>query len=480
MYSVRQILIKKGHRFYPYCERMTGNAKNLYNIANFYIRQVYSGIQKDVSERHENEQLVMEQIHSIVPSLNNLKDEYYQKRLSKESKKPEIERKTVKKPSYFKEITKETSFLNYSYLDAIFKYIEQSDYYSLPGQTNQQVLKLLERDWKSFFKSNKDYKKYPSKYFGKPKPPKYAKKNGRKVAVLSNQTCKIKDGKYLRFPHTKYRLNIGKLGEFDGKLQEVRIVPFYENFMVEVVFKTKDVSSTQTEPNRVIAVDLGVNNFATISNNIGERPMIIKGKRLKSINQFYNKMRGHYYSILRQGKSPQEGLYHSKRLNRLDQKRWLKIKDFMHKASYQLLSYCVENQIDTIVIGKNQGWKQEVKMRKDDKQNFVGIPFNLFIKMVEYKAKKLSITVITHDESYTSKSSFLDQDDIPTYTVGVKTTTSFSGRRIKRGLYRSKEGQLINADVNASYNILRKAFPNALCGWNRGVVVSTPLMLSIA
>src|SRR5690606_18684967 len=134
-------------------------------------------------------------------------------------------------------------YLNYELLDAIFKITKQPDYIALPSHTNQGIMKLVFQDWDSYFEAIEDYKINPSKYKGKPNIPKYAKKNSRKVAFFSNQTCKIKDNKYLRFPKTKYQLNIGKLGSIDGTLKQVRVVPYSNYFEVELVFELKEKRS---------------------------------------------------------------------------------------------------------------------------------------------------------------------------------------------------------------------------------------------
>ena len=237
----------------------------------------------------------------------------------------------------------------------------------------------------------------------------------------------------------------------------------------------------EEESKRIIAIDLGVNNFATIANNVGLNPIIIKGGILKAENQFYNKLRAKYYGILRMGKAPNEGQFTSKKLDKLDIDRYSFIKDFSHKASRMIITYAIVNQIDTIVIGKNKGWKNNVKMRKDSKQNFASIPYNPFISMLIYKGNEVGIKVIETEESYTSKSSFLDEDYIPTYGIddGKK---AFSGKRVSRGMYKSKDGTLINADVNGAFNILRKVFPMAFgnkCFRNSGFVTN-PLSLSVA
>lgn len=478
----QKIKIKKGHRMYPYFDDLCFKSKNLYNVGNFYVRQCLTGLKKDEKDLTLNEKEAINYINSTIPKLNELKVEYYNKRLAKELSKPKDKQKEVKPATVINLLDKENSLLSYGLLDGIFKLNNQADYINLPGQVNQQTLRLLFRDWKSFFESLKDYKKNPSKYKGRPKPPRYAKKSGRKPCFLSNQICLIKDNKYLKFPKTSLVLNIGKLGLDTGKLKEVRIIPYSNFYEVEIVMEYDESSFVETEaPSRIIGIDLGVNNFATIANNIGLRPLIIKGKVIKSINQYYNKKRAYYYGILRQGKKPNEGPFTSQKLQKLDEKRNAKVNDFMHKASRSIINYCVKHKIDTIIIGKNEGWKQNLNIGKKNNQTFVNIPYSRFIEMLKYKSEVLGIKVITTEESYTSRASFLDNDDIPSYKEWV--THTFSGRRIKRGLYKSKEGILINADVNGALNIIKKVVPNAFdvvkAKGNRGFVTN-PLVLSVA
>ena len=482
----QQVKIKKGHRMYHYFDSICLGTKNLYNVGNFYIRQCLTGLSKDTSLT-PNEKDAISLINSTIPKLNQLKVDYYNKRVAKEALKPKDKQKDIEQATQYKLLSKDNSFLSYELLEGILKLIEHPDYIALPGQVNQQVLRLLIRDWKSFFKANKDYKANPSRYNGRPKPPKYANKNGRKVATFTNQICKIKDNKYLQFPKTKLKLNIGKLGLIDGKLKEVRVVPHSNYYIVEIAFELNENGEAKKiredklngKPKRIVGIDLGIDNFATIANNIGLQPIIIKGKVLKSINQYYNKQKAYYYSILRQGKSQYEGKFTSRRLMRLDERRNAKIKDFMHKASRAVVDYCITNDIDTIIIGKNEDWKRNINIGKVNNQKFVTIPYSQFIEMIEYKAYEEGIKVIITEESYTSKASFFDYDTLPAYDKNNKEKHSFSGKRIKRGLYKTKNSKLVNADVNGALNIIIKVIPDAFKPRDIGLVAN-PLVLSIA
>ena len=474
----QSIRIKKGNKLYDYCDGMCFQSKNLYNSTNFYFRQAFTGLQKESKERHENKQTIIEEINETIPKLNMLKNNYVDRRRRKETSKPAKERKEIKDVKLYKPLSDDNRFVSYELLDGVFKINKQRDYLNLPAHSNQYIIKAVLQDWKSFFESLKDYKKNPSKYKGRPKPPRYAKKNGRKVALLSNQTCTIKNEKYLKMPKTKEKLNIGKLGKIDDKLKQVRIVPGPTYYTIEIVFEKEATQKMISEtPIRIFGIDLGVNNFATIVNNVGEDPIIVNGKAMKSINQYYNKMRAHYYGILRQGKSKKEGFFTSRKLKSLDVKRNDKVKDFLHKASFNIIKEAVKYEIDTIIIGKNEGFKEDVKLRKKDKQTFINIPYAQFVKYLTYKANERGINVLVTEESYTSKASFLDSDQLPHY--GEKKDIEFSGKRIKRGLYKSNISIMINADCNGAANIVRKVVPDAFSKGNRGVV-STPIVLSVA
>ena len=199
------------------------------------------------------------------------------------------------------------------------------------------------------------------------------------------------------------------------------------------------------EDNGIYAgIDIGLNNLATIGFNNG-KGLIINGRPLKSINQYYNKKKSELSSELeRRNKSK-----NSKRLNRLTTKRNNKVKDYLHKASTMLVNQLISNNVCKVVIGKNDGWKKEINIGKRNNQNFVNIPHAVFIEMVCYKCKLNGIEVVLREESYTSKCSFIDNEPI-------KKHDSYAGRRVKRGLFRSENGTFINADLNGALNILRK------------------------
>ncbi|WP_019908134.1 RNA-guided endonuclease InsQ/TnpB family protein [Thermoanaerobacter indiensis] len=348
-------------------------------------------------------------------------------------------------------------WIRYRKLNKMLK--EHETYKNLPAQTAQQTLRLLDRNWKSFFKAMKEWRKDKSKFNGKPKLPKYKKKNGRSIAIFTNQQCKIKDG-YLTFPKTDLKLKT----RVEGKLKEVRIIPKGSVYVIEIVYE-KEVVETKKSSKRIAGIDLGLNNFATLANNIGIKPIVINGKVIKSINQYYNKKKAELMSYVGDRGT-------SNRIKKLSIKRDNKIKDLMHKISRFIVNFCKQYNIDTLVVGYNPGWKQEIELGKINNQNFVSIPFYGFINMLKYKCEEEGINFILVEESYTSGCSFLDGEEINEINYNPQ-------RRIKRGLFRSNEGILINADVNSAYNIIRKVFPEAFAEGIEGVGLH-PVRLNVA
>nr|WP_246035475.1 transposase [Dictyobacter kobayashii] len=225
--------------------------------------------------------------------------------------------------------------------------------------------------------------------------------------------------------------------------------------MVEVVY-TKAEEQKQVSPSLVAAVDIGVNNLVALtSNKTGFVPRLVNGRPIKSVNQRYNKQ------AAKLRKKMSHNHHTSRTLERVSAKRTRRIEHYMHTVSRRLIDVLVTEQIATLVIGNNPGWKQESSMSKKQNQHFVQLPHARFIDMLTYKATLVGISVIVQEESYTSKASFLDLDPIPVYGKTGEKQPVFSGRRIARGLYKAKSGRVFNADVNGSYNILRKALPDA-------------------
>ncbi len=393
MNRVEKHIIKSNNKYYKMLDGYCFKSKNLYNYANYIIRQEF---------------------------INN------------------------------------GNWIRYNELDKILKSKENDfDYRNMPlGSSAQQCLKLLDKNWKSFFASIKDYKNNPSKYLGRPKLPKYRPKNGRNILILTNQNCKIKNG-YIKFPK-KFKGLLIKTKIRKG-LQQVRVIPKDKFIVIEIVYKIEDVEPL-VDNGRYVGIDLGLDNFATITNNCGLITLIINGKGLKSINQYYNKRISHYSSIAKRVNK----LYYTNKMRKLTFKRNNKVDDFVHKASRFLVDYCRSNDINTIVIGNNKNWKQNSKMNKKVNQNFISIPYYNFIQKVQYKAEEFGIKVIVTEESYTSGTSFLDNE------LPIKENYNKS-RRKYRGLFISNNGIKINADVNGSYQIIKKVFPKVFAEGIEGI-----------
>jgi len=331
-------------------------------------------------------------------------------------------------------------------------------YKELGSQAAQKTIQLLDKNWKSFFVSIKDWSKNPSKYLGKPKLPKYKdKEKGRQILIFKNIQCSLKDELFRigfkPFGGYTVRTNIPN----GSKLIQCRFVPRGSSYVMEIVYEI-DVPDIQEQSSNICSIDLGIDNFATITNNIGLKPIAIKGNVVKSMNQYYNKQ----IALMQSELMLVNKKHNSKRLNQLTAKRNNKVKNWMHVASKYIINYCIQNNIDTLVCGYNVGWKQESDMGKKVNQKFVTIPFEMFVSQLEYKCENVGIRFIRTNESYTSGTSFLD------YESPVKANYDKS-RRIYRGMFQSNNGTLINSDVNGSYQIMKKVFPNAFANGIEGV-----------
>jgi len=336
---------------------------------------------------------------------------------------------------------------------------EGEDYKSLTSNVGQQTLRLLDKNWKSFFKSIKGWSKNPSRYLGRPKLPKYKDKNGRSFLGIDNIKFGITDG-YIRFSVKAFRyLNeqfITKIPEF-AKLMQCRFIPKANHYVMEIIYQI-EVPDIVQEPKNIVSIDLGIDNFATITNNIGLTPIAIKGNVIKSMNQYFNKKKAKIQSQLKLINKK----HWSKSLQKVTDKRNNKVKTWMHMVSKYVVDYCVDNNIDTLVCGYNAGWKQESAMSKKVNQKFVSIPFDMFVNQLAYKCETVGVRFVQTEESYTSGTSFLDNES------PVKSNYN-KNRRIYRGMFKSNEGILINSDVNGSYQIMKKVFPNAFANGIEGV-----------
>ena len=344
-------------------------------------------------------------------------------------------------------------YLNYNEMNRLMKSHEA--YKALPAKVSQQVLMLLDKNWKSYFEAHEAYKLEPEKFSGKPRIPKYKDKvKGRNVLTYTIQAIskrQLKKG-IVKLSGTKIQLRT-KLNT--ALICQVRLVPKCDCYVVEIIYDELQFT-IESIPNSVASIDLGLNNLVALTSNLPKfTPLLINGLPLKSINQFYNKRKSQLQSHLKGNRKT------SQRIQRLTRCRNQKVDNYLHHTSRFIVNHLVSARIGTLVIGKNAQWKKEINLGSRTNQNFVNVPHTRLIEILEYKAELVGIKVIVHEESYTSKSSFLNLDPIPVYGEAGADDIVFSGKRIHRGMYKTNNGRLINADVNGSYNSLRKAIPDA-------------------
>lgn len=341
---------------------------------------------------------------------------------------------------------------------------ERPDYKALPAKVSQQILILLDKNWQSFMKANLSYKETPEKFTGKPRLPKYKHKSkGRNLLIYTNQAI---SKPYLKKGIVKLSGTEIKIPTKINNIAQARVIPKIGQYVIEIVYE-KPEESTVINSNAVAAIDIGVDNLAaSTSNQKGFIPILINGRPLKSLNQFYNKKKAKLQSLL----IPSQKTSNTIRL--LTANRNNKINSYLHQASRWIIDDLVSRGIGKLIIGKNPLWKQDVNNGKKNNQSFVSIPHARFVEMLTYKAKLKGIIVVISEESYTSRSSFLNLDPIPNYGDDDAKKVKFSGYRETRGMYKIKgQRTRINADVNGSYNIMRKVIPTVFDGGIEGVVV---------
>ena len=345
------------------------------------------------------------------------------------------------------EFINNSNYINYYDMNKEFKTHE--NYKLTFSQPANCTLRLLDKNWKSFFKAIKGWKLHPEKYLGKPKLPKYLKKDGRFPWMIPNNQC------FYDYEKGTVYMRNRLLNDYEwkcrclGRLIQVRFIPKGSCYVMEIVYET-EIPDTKENNNRIASIDLGVNNLVTMANNIGLNPIIINGKGIKSINQYYNKRLAKEKSLLK----TRHGKDWSKKLDVLTHKRYQRIKNYMHNTSTYIAQWCLKNNINTLVVGKNKKWKKKSEMSKSSNQKFIQIPYEMLLEQLKYKCENVGINYIEVDESYTSGTSFLD------YEQSDKSNYDKS-RRVFRGLFKSNSGLLVNSDVNGSLQIMKKAFPNA-------------------
>jgi len=352
------------------------------------------------------------------------------------------------------EFFKTGSVFSYEQLDPLLQGTDA--YQALPAKVSQHVLRQVCHCWQSFFAAKRAFCKNPEKFKSPPRIPVYKpKQTGRNLIIYTAQAVSrpgLKKGQIipskttLKIPTTLQQLN------------QVRIVPRVNHYVVEVVYE-REPHDLGLEKNHIAGIDIGVDNLAAVTSNTeGFTPLLINSRPLKSLNASYNKRKAHLQSQL----PPLHRT--SQKIQALTHQRNCKIDNYLHHASKAVIGHLVEHNIGTLVIGQNPEWKQEINLGSRNNQNFVSIPHARLISQLSYKGKLVGIFVKVTEESYTSKCSFLDSEPIGQQEV-------YSGKRIQRGLFRSANGTLINADINGSANLIRKVFPNAFADGIQAVVV---------
>ena len=402
--------IKKNHVDYNYIKQQLIESKEIYNYANFVIRQLFF----KKSKNH----------------LYNLDfvDEY-----------PEL------KDLFIKYIEEDKQFTSLFY-NIICKFARLKKF-SLSAKIVQGVVNKLKSDWNSYWAllnliKNKQYDKQVN-------IPKYKKQYN--LVEYNNQVLskrKLKLG-FIGSDKMKQGFKLSKKHK-DLNCKCFRIFYKNNNFICELIYE-KEINDQTDSTGKVASIDLGLENLFTVAFNYNKKGISFKGSKLKSINQYLNKEKSKLQSLLPKNQ------YCSKRILHLFYKREEQLRNVIGYYSNRLIELLVNEGISTLVIGHNKNWKNKINIGKVNNQNFVNIPFNKVIDIIKYKAEDFGIKCIEQEESYTSKASFLDNDNIPTFDENKNQKYTFSGKRITRNLYQTKNNQIIDADLNGALNIMKKA-----------------------
>ena len=401
--------IKKSHIDYQYIKVQLIESKEIYNFANYVLRQLYF----KNSNKHKYSLSFIEEY----PSLKELFLEYIEE-------------------------NKQFTTLFYKII-CEFSKLKQ---YSINLKIVQNIVDKLKSDWTSYWallkmKKDKTYNK-------KINIPAYKKKYN--LVEYNNQVMskkKLKLG-YIGTDKMKLGIKIAKKHQ-DLNCKCFRIYEKNDKLVCELIYE-KDITTVE-KANKVASIDLGLENLFTIAFNYNKKGISIKGTKLKAINQYFNKLKASLQSIL-----PHKQ-YTSKLINQLMYKREEQLRNYIGYYTNQLIEILKKEKISKLIVGYNKEWKQNINIGKANNQNFVNIPFRKILDILRYKLEENGIECKEQEESYTSKSSYLDNDNIPTYHKGNLQATIFSGKRITRNLYQSKQGKIINADLNGALNILKKS-----------------------
>ena len=423
-YAITQTFVTKRNYpdLYEYLKTQASANKLLKNAALFRMRNWFTSKHKvnDGISISDHEQLVRDEVLSVFPKMKS-------------------------------------SVLSYTSMLKILSATKNPDFY--PGQTAQNVVKQTVNDFQDWLSALKVYKKDPSKFTGCPQMPKY-EKSDMVTYTITNQDAVIResdDGRYMKFPYTKATLPVPACTK--GKLKEVKVVPVYDGFKVIFIMETDD-PVPDNAGSGMGSIDFGVSNTAAIVSNTG-LALLYKGGYLKSVNQWANKQAAYLQEA--------SGLHASDSLTHVWKKRNGIVSAILNALASDIVKVLIDNNIGVFVAGHNDFWKQNSNMGSKNNQTFTQIPFNTLLWMLQYRCERNGILFIEREESYTSKASFIDEDCIPTYGVDDKNAV-FSGKRNNR-FYKTKEGLVVNADLNGAGNILVKEFPDAFNGIDRKFIL---------
>ena len=464
----RACIIRKDTEPGLYFREICRRSKALRNTTNFYIRNTYTGIIKPPEERTHNETEVLHYVFTGIQMYNAhklvlLAKDLWKARLTGGLAGHTAVRKALGRAEPAPFPSKETRMLTYEVLDAVFKFTENPVYYSLPAQVNQNAMRKTFKSWKGYFAAVKDWKEHPGKYRAKPRIPGYIRE-AETTAWYTNQTAKLtekEDGKGHVLSFIGTGVTVG-CGHIPGKYIKTEVKPYHGEYRLLVTYDDKAESrEVPKHPKRILGIDPGVNNFLAAANNYGGTPFLIKGGAVKSWNQWYNKKRSALMGQLTKGKDSRHSVKDSRRLDALSRKREERMRDFFYKCAHFVCRRAQKDRVEVIVCGHNDGIKSGADFRKKDNQNFVNIPERKFLEILAHVGIQYGIPVVIREESYTSKASALGLDDIPTYGKENGRRYEFSGKRVRRGLYRTKDGTVLNADINGAANTIRKEYPDA-------------------
>ncbi|PMB38300.1 transposase, partial [Fischerella thermalis CCMEE 5205] len=306
-------------------------------------------------------------------------------------------------------------------LPTLYHLVKNTESYrALPTKVSKQIIKKLIESWKSYFEAHKDWKKHPNKYKSEPRIPRYKDKTkGRNIVIYHHESIYKADLKQGRCHLSMSNISVPTKAV---NIAEARIVPSSNCYVLEIVYEIPE--SEPIEPKWVAGIDLGVDNLVALtSNQPGFRPLLVNGRPLKSRNQYYNKLKAklqsHLTGVNRTSRRIQSLTYHRNRY----------VENYLHNTSRLIVDLLLEKGIGTLVIGKNDGWKQEVNMGKQNNQKFVNIPHAKLISQIAYKCELVGIKVVIQEESYTSKTSALDLEP-------PCKQSEYAGQRVKRGLFK--------------------------------------------